>query len=84
MSDIKPVIAELKEKFPGKEEIIEKIAALDLQGNAEKVLENPFVQKLLKHDATEQTMLKLKEMMPNQEVLDKVDNLRKSYIKPEE
>jgi len=81
MADIRPVLEELKGKFPGKEEIIEKLASLDVPGKAEKVLENPLVQNLLKHDVTEQTMLKLKEVMPNQEVLDKVDNIRKSFIK---
>tara|TARA_B100001248_G_scaffold261706_1_gene253772 strand:+ start:11142 stop:11390 length:249 start_codon:yes stop_codon:yes gene_type:complete len=81
MADIRPVIAELKSKFPKKEQLLEKLGELNIPIDARVVTENDIVQSILKAELTDKTFLKLKEVLPNEELLDRVDAARKSLIK---
>lgn len=102
MADIKPMLKELKNKIPSKEQVMAFIDAMDLQVDTKKIKEtttklqtqatelaeaaanNPKVQEvvstLLSSKATNQAILKLKEVLPNQEIIDRLDKTRLAII----
>jgi uncharacterized membrane protein len=106
MADIKPMLNELKNKIPSKEQVVAFIEAMDLQIDTKKIKEtanqlqtqivdlaetaskNPKVQEvvttLLSSKATNQAFLKLKEVLPNQELIDKLDKARMAFLNKEE